>query len=184
MTIEFIYRSLEFSALLLLNIAIGAFGFIPSLLITPVNLDRFGLAGGSVLSVSGEIIGALFGFWLYRYGAKHMPPAWQQLRWFRFFLRQQNAAVFWAVIAFRLLPFAPSGAVTAGAALTRISTPAFFAASSIGKLPAVAVEIAVAFGLTLWLPRSVLYAVIMALLVMVVTAAILRKRSTPKTDAH
>ncbi|MDE4083500.1 VTT domain-containing protein [Planococcus maritimus] len=183
MTIETIYRSLEFLALLLFNIAIGALGFIPSILITPVNLDRFGLAGGSALSVSGEIIGALFGFWLYRYGAKHIPSTWQQQRWFRFFLRQKNATVFWAVIAFRLLPFAPSGAVTAGAALTRISTPAFFAASSIGKLPAVSIEIAVAFGLTLWLPRSVLYSVVIGLLVIVFAIAIFKKRGTPKTDA-
>lgn len=123
---EGLLRLFEFGLLLIANIAIGAFGFIPSILITPVNLDRFGLAGGSALSVSGEIIGALFGFWLYRYGSKHIPSTWQQQRWFRFFLRQKNATVFWAVIALRLLPFAPSGAVTAGAALTRISAPAFF----------------------------------------------------------
>lgn len=181
---EGLLRLFEFGLLLIANIAIGAFGFIPSILITPVNLDRFGLAGGSALSVSGEIIGALFGFWLYRYGAKHIPSTWQQQRWFRFFLRQKNATVFWAVIAFRLLPFAPSGAVTAGAALTQISAPAFFAASSIGKLPAVAIEIAVVFGLTLWLPRSVLYSVIITLLVIIIAVATLQKRNATKVDAQ
>lgn len=82
---EGLLRLFEFGLLLIANIAIGALGFIPSILITPVNLDRFGLAGGSALSVSGEIIGALFGFWLYRYGAKHISSTWQQQRWFRFF---------------------------------------------------------------------------------------------------
>ncbi|AUD13891.1 hypothetical protein CW734_09910 [Planococcus sp. MB-3u-03] len=81
---DWLLRFLEFVLLLIGNIAIGTLGFIPSILITPVNLDRFGLIGGSALSISGEIIGALFGFWLYRYGTKHIPVAWQQSSWFRF----------------------------------------------------------------------------------------------------
>ncbi|MFP8782438.1 TVP38/TMEM64 family protein [Planococcus plakortidis] len=178
---ELMARFLEFCMLLLGNIAIGALGIIPSIFITPVNLDRFGLVGGSILSISGEIIGALFGFWLYRYGTKHIPAAWQQHRWFRFFLRQKKTTVFWAIIAFRLLPFAPSGAVTAGAALTTISAPAFFSASSLGKLPAVSIEIAVAFGLTLWMPRPVLYSSIGIALFIFISAALFRKRSAPKS---
>ncbi|MBT2582191.1 VTT domain-containing protein [Planococcus sp. ISL-109] len=164
------------------NIALGALGFIPSLLITPVNLDRFGLIGGSALSLSGEILGALCGFWLYRYGAKRIPPAWQQHRWFQYFQHQQVKTVFWSVLVLRLVPFVPSGVVTAGAAVTRISAPAFFVASSIGKLPAVALEIAVAFGLTMLLPRSVLYSVLgLGLLVTAVTV-LYRRRSTPPSN--
>ncbi|MGM0898011.1 MAG: TVP38/TMEM64 family protein [Bacillota bacterium] len=178
---EWIVRSLEFGFLLIGNIVIGALGFIPSILITPVNLDRFGLIGGSVLSISGEMLGALFGFWLYRYGAKHIPSAWQQHRWFLFFHQQPGKTVFWSVLSLRIMPFVPSGVVTAGAALTIISTPAFFAASSIGKLPAVTFEIAVAFGLTLWLPQSVLYSVIGLFLAFFVIAAFLKKR-TAKTQ--
>ncbi|MBU9674370.1 VTT domain-containing protein [Planococcus sp. CP5-4] len=177
---EGLLRSLEFILLLIANIAIGTLGFIPSLLITPINLDRFGLIGGSALSVSGEIFGALFGFWLYRYGAKHIPDAWQQRSWFRFFRNQSPRTVGWAVLALRILPFVPSGAVTAGAALTRISALAFFGASSIGKLPAVAIEIAV--GLVLWLPRSAMYSIISIILVMFLLVVLIRKRS-PKTNA-
>lgn len=181
---EWLLRSLEFFLLLIGNIAIGTLGFIPSILITPVNLDRFGLIGGSVLSISGEIIGALFGFWLYRYGAKHIPVAWQQRSWFRFFRNQPPASVWWAVLSLRILPFVPSGAVTAGAALTRISALAFFSASSIGKLPAVAIEIAVAFGLVLWLPRSVLYSVVGMCLVILLLIALIRKRNPKKKAPH
>ncbi len=168
--------------LLILNIGISALGFIPSILITPINLDRFGLMGGSALAVVGEVIGALIGFWLYRYGAKHLPSAWQQQQWFQFFLRQKNGAVFFAVIAFRLLPFAPSGAVTAAAALTPISAPAFFWASSIGKLPALALEITVAFGLVFWLPQSLLYGVIGVGFVGLLLMALNRKRSSTKLN--
>jgi uncharacterized membrane protein YdjX (TVP38/TMEM64 family) len=183
MTSELIYRSLEFAALLLFNIAIGALGFIPSLLVTPVNLDRFGLVGGSVLSVSGEILGALCGFWLYRYGAKHISLSWQQHRWFRFFQRQQTKSVFWSVLLLRLVPFVPSGVITAGAAVTRISTAAFFAASSLGKLPAVALEIAVAFGLTVLLPTRVLYSVLGIGLVFIAALALFRKRKSASLDS-
>lgn len=179
---EVMVRFLEFGLLMIGNIAIGALGFIPSILLTPVNIDRFGLIGGSILSISGEMLGALFGFWLYRYGAKHIPAAWQQQRWFRFLQDQAPKTVWWAVLSLRILPFVPSGAVTAGAALTKISTPAFFTASSIGKLPAVAIEITVAFGLTLWLPRFVLYGAIGIFLVIFAAAAAVRKRS-PNTDA-
>lgn len=181
---DWLLRFLEFVLLLIGNIAIGTLGFIPSILITPVNLDRFGLIGGSSLSISGEIIGALFGFWLYRYGAKHIPVAWQQSSWFRFFRNQPPASVWWAVLSLRILPFVPSGAVTAGAALTRISALAFFWASSIGKLPAVAIEIAVAFGLVLWLPRSVLYSVLGMCLVILLLIAMIRKRSRKKNAPH
>ncbi|KYG58735.1 hypothetical protein AY633_00390 [Planococcus maritimus] len=172
----------KFYMLLILNIGIGTLGFIPSILITPINLDRFGLIGGSALSVVGEIFGALIGFCLYRYGAKHLPSAWQQQQWFQFFLRQKNGAVFFAVIAFRLLPFAPSGAVTAAAALTTISAPAFFWASSIGKLPALALEITLAFGMVFWLPQSLLYGVIGVGFVGMLLMALKRKRSSTKLN--
>lgn len=178
MSIELMYRALEFAALLIFNIALGALGFIPSLLITPINLDRFGLVGGSVLSVSGEILGALFGFWLYRYGAKHIPLAWRRHRWFQFFQHQQVTTVFWSVLVLRLVPFVPSGVVTAGAAVTKISTPSFFIASSLGKLPAVALEIAVAFGLTILLPTGMLYSLLATGFVVIIIVAIYRKRNT------
>ncbi|AUD13890.1 hypothetical protein CW734_09905 [Planococcus sp. MB-3u-03] len=61
--------------------------------------------------------------------------------------------------------------------MTRISALAFFWASSIGKLPAMAIEIAVAFGLVLWLPRSVLYSVLGMCLVILLLIAMIRKRS-------
>lgn len=181
---EGLLRSLEFILLLIANIAIGTLGFIPSLLITPINLDRFGLIGGSALSISGEMIGALFGFWLYRYGAKHIPDAWQQRSWFRFFRNQSPVSVWRAVLGLRILPFVPSGAVTAGAALTRISAPAFFAASSLGKLPAVAIEIAVAVGLVLWLPRSLLYSALGMCLVILLLIALIRKRNPTKNASQ
>lgn len=166
----------EFVGLLLFNIAAGALGFIPSLLITPINLDRFGLVGGSVLSVAGEIFGALAGFWLYRYGATQLSMRYRNHRFFLFFRSQKPRAVFFSVLGLRLMPFVPSGVVTAGAALTALSAPAFFIASSIGKLPAVALEIAVAFGLTLWLPRPWLYALLGVAATMLAGFALIQKR--------
>ena len=46
------------------------------------------------------------------------------------------------VLAFRLLPYVPSGAVTLGAAGGRMRSWTFTAASTLGKIPALAVEVA------------------------------------------
>lgn len=152
----------EFLVLLLVNIAVGAIGFVPSVLLTPINLDRFGLAGGSALTFLGEIFGALAGFYLYRFGASRIPPRFREHRLFLRIHSVDSRQVFGSVLLLRLVPFVPSGLVTASAALTRIRAGSFFIASTLGKIPAVAIEIALAFGLTLWLPRSVLYGLVLA----------------------
>ena len=49
---------------------------------------------------------------------------------------------FLLVLAFRLLPYVPSGAVTLGAAGGRMRAWSFTLASTLGKIPALAVEVA------------------------------------------
>ncbi|ANU24832.1 hypothetical protein BCM40_07580 [Planococcus donghaensis] len=144
--------------LLLVNLAVSAVGFVPSILITTVNIQFFGLYGGAFLTFVGEIVGALLGFYLYRFGFSKVDPKWLQHRFWLKLQQQSTKQVFGVVILLRLLPFMPSGLVTAGAALTRINGKMFWLASSIGKVPAVLLELAAVYGFTLLAPKSVQYA--------------------------
>lgn len=155
--IEYLPVWMEFIVLLIVNLAVGAAGFIPSVLVTAVNIQSFGLQGGAVLTFTGEIFGALLGFYLYRFGFSKANPKWLRHPFWQKFQHQSNKRVFSLVILFRLLPFMPSGFVTAGAALTKINAKLFWLASTIGKVPAVILELAAVYGITQVVPTNVQY---------------------------
>ncbi|PSL41622.1 putative membrane protein YdjX (TVP38/TMEM64 family) [Planomicrobium soli] len=168
----------EFILLLLLNMAVGAFGFFPSFFVTTLNINLFGLSIGTFLSLSGEIFGAILGFYLYRLGFTKMNPAWRSHRFWLVLENQPANRVFWSVIGLRLIPFVPSGLVTAGASLTPISPWRFAIASTIGKIPAVFLEIAVAYGYTQSLSAEYQYGIVAAVLVISLVVWLLRKRKS------
>lgn len=168
----------EFFLLLLLNMAIGAFGFIPSFFVTTLNINSFGLTAGTFLSLSGEIFGAILGFYLYRLGFSKLNPAWRSHRFWLVLQTQPPGRVFWSVILFRLIPFVPSGLVTAGASLTAISAWRFALASTLGKIPAVFLEIAVAYGYTRSVSTEYQFGILAAVLVISLVIWLLRKRKT------
>ncbi|WKA55426.1 TVP38/TMEM64 family protein [Planococcus shixiaomingii] len=170
----------EFLLLFLLNMAIGAFGFIPSFFVTTLNINSFGLAVGTFLSLSGEIFGAILGFYLYRLGFSKMNPAWRSHRFWQALQNQSVVRVFWSVIWLRLIPFVPSGLVTAGASLTAISAWGFAAASTIGKIPAVFLEIAVAYGYTQSLSAEYQYGILAAVLIICLIIWLMRKRKSAR----
>lgn len=175
----------EFLVLLIINLAVGAIGFIPSVLVTAVNLQSFGLYGGAALTFSGEIIGALLGFYLYRIGFSKADPKWLRHPFWQKFQNQSTTRVFSLVILLRLLPFMPSGFVTAGAALTSISGRLFFAASTIGKIPAVVLELAAVYGFTQAVPITIQYILFGVVLVVSIVAFFIsskRKKSPQSAD--
>ncbi|MGI2329199.1 TVP38/TMEM64 family protein [Planococcus sp. YIM B11945] len=167
-----------FFLLLLLNIAIGAFGFIPSFFVTALNIDWFGLSAGTFLSLAGEIIGAIIGFRLYRLGFSKANPAWLKHRFWVALQNQPPNRIFWSVILFRLIPFVPSGLVTAGASLTTISAWKFAIASTIGKIPAVFLEIAAVYGLAKSVSSEFQYGLLASLLLVFLTVWFVRKQKT------
>lgn len=167
--------SVEFMVLLGINLAAGALGFVPSFLLTGININSFGITGGAAISLAGEIFGAVIGFYLYRYGFSKVQPAWKQSRFWAFMHKQPTGMVFLGILLFRLLPFVPSGLVTAGAALTKISGLLFFLSSSIGKIPAVIIEVAAVYGFTQLVPASYQYAAA-AFAIAAISIVWLRKR--------
>lgn len=138
--------ALKFILLLLLNLGIGAVGFVPSFFITAININSLGLVLGSILTFTGEILGALIGFHLYRWGFSKVHSKWLNHKYLKTIKNGSSMDVFKLIILFRVLPFVPSGLVTAGASLTSINGGLFMIASSIGKIPAIILEVAIVFG--------------------------------------
>jgi len=175
----------EFLVLLVVNLLVGAVGFIPSVLITAVNIHSFGLYGGAALTFSGEIFGALLGFHLYRIGFSKADPRWLRHPFWQKFQHQSNARVFSLVVLLRLLPFMPSGFVTAGAALTNIPGKLFFIASTLGKIPAVLLELAAVYGFTQAVPATIqyiLFGAIAAVFLLLFFKSPKRKKSPQSTE--
>lgn len=74
--IQSINIALKFILLLLLNLGIGAVGLVPSFFITAININSLGLVLGSILTFTGEILGVLIGFHLYRFGFSKVRSKW------------------------------------------------------------------------------------------------------------
>ncbi len=102
----------------------------------------YGLFLGTVISWLGEVVGALFMFFFARYFFRCTVEGWiAKSRYLRQVDEYSAANGFKALLIARLLPLAPSGIITAVAAISRISFRDFFLATVIGKLPPVIVKV-------------------------------------------
>lgn len=127
---------------ILFNIIISLLGVIPSIFLTAINIQLFGLTDGTIISITGEALGAIVSFYFYRLGLQkfthnkmnHYPKA-------KRLLYAQGKEAFFLVLSFRLVPFIPSGIVTLFAALGKMSLLSFSIASTIGKIPALLIEV-------------------------------------------
>lgn len=159
--------ALKFFFLLILTLGVGAIGFVPSFFITAININTLGLVLGSILTFVGEILGALIGFHLYRWGFSKVRSKWLDSSFFETMKNSSPKNVLVLIVLFRLLPFVPSGLVTAGASMTTISGGLFMIASSIGKIPAVILEVAVVFGVLQKVPMTYLFIFFILLLIII-----------------
>lgn len=102
----------------------------------------FGLFWGTIISWTGEIIGALAMFIFARYFFRTSIEGWIKKSSYLKQVDDYSAANgFKALLIARLLPLAPSGIITAVAAISRISFRDFFLATTIGKLPPVVIKV-------------------------------------------
>jgi uncharacterized membrane protein YdjX (TVP38/TMEM64 family) len=102
----------------------------------------FGLFWGIIISWAGELLGALFMFVLARYFFRHSIEGWiAKSRYLKQVDEYSAANGFKALLIARLLPLAPSGIITAVAAISRISFRDFCLATVIGKLPPVVIKV-------------------------------------------
>lgn len=102
----------------------------------------FGLYYGILISWSGEVIGAIVMFIFARYFFRHAVAGWITKSPYLKQVDDYSAANgFRALLIARLLPLAPSGIITAIAAISRLSFRDFFWATFIGKLPPVIIKV-------------------------------------------
>ncbi len=102
----------------------------------------YGLAWGTLISWSGEVIGAIFMFVFARFFFRQAVERWIAHSPYLKQVDDYSAANgFKALLIARLLPLAPSGIITAVAAVSRISARDFFWATFLGKLPPVVVKV-------------------------------------------
>lgn len=158
------------------NLLVGAIGFIPSFFMTALNISLYGLGAGLLLSLIGEVFGVWIGFHLYRFGFSKMKAEWREHRLWRYLHSRSANQIFFGIIALRLLPFVPSGLVTAAASATPIRSATFLLASTIGKIPAVAFEVAAVYGFTQVVPVFYQYTVLALLLAVTLLAWFISKR--------
>lgn len=102
----------------------------------------YGLFWGTLISWSGEVIGAVFMFIFARYFFRRSVAGWiTKSRYLKQVDDYSAANGFNALLIARLLPLAPSGIITAVAAISRIRFKDFFLATVIGKLPPVIIKV-------------------------------------------
>ena len=150
-----------------ISILIAVLGLIPSVFITAANILFFGFINGTLISFIGESLGAAIAFILYRKGFRRVAtthlqkyPALHRL------INAENKEAFYLVFSLRLIPFVPSGLITFGAAIGKITLLLFFIASSLGKLPAIFLEAWSVYEVTQfgWIGKAILVVVAIGLL--------------------
>lgn len=167
---------LQLLAVIAGNLLIGAVGFIPSFFMTALNISLYGLGAGMLLSMIGEVFGVWIGFHMYRFGFSKVKNEWRQHRLWYYLHSRSASQIFLGIIALRLLPFVPSGLVTAAASVTPIRSSTFLLASTIGKIPAVAFEVAAVYGLTQMVPVFYQYTIVAILFAVTLVAWFITKR--------
>ncbi len=171
-----VFFILQLIAVIAANLLVGAIGFIPSVFLTALNISLYGLGAGLMLSLIGEVFGVWIGFHLYRFGFSKMKEEWRQHRFWRYLHSRNIRQLFFGIIILRLLPFVPSGLVTAAASATTIRSTHFLLASTIGKIPAVALEVAAVYGFTQFVPIYTQYLLAALLLAATLFMWIVSKR--------
>nr|WP_088328056.1 VTT domain-containing protein [Bacillus cereus] len=136
------YYSIAIPLSILINIVISLLGIIPSIFLTAINIQLFGVTNGTIISIAGEVLGAIISFYIYRIGLQKFThskvnkyPKVERL------LYVEGREAFLLVLSFRLIPFIPSSIVTLFAALGKMSLLSFSIASTIGKIPALLIEV-------------------------------------------
>lgn len=126
---------------LIVSIVVAVLGVVPSVFVTGANILFFGFWPGTLVSFGGEAIGAVVAFLLYRKGFKKISQkALQKYPKAKRLTEASGKEAFFLILSLRLIPFVPSGLVTFAAAIGKASLLLFFAASSLGKLPALLME--------------------------------------------
>lgn len=130
---------------ILLSIVISILGIVPSIFLTVANIGFFGFCYGLFLSILGEALGAIIGFYLFRKGLNKVTNKVTNKvsvnnKVLNKLQETEGLKAFTLVLALRLAPFIPSGLITLVSAGSKIGILNFSIASTLGKIPALIIE--------------------------------------------
>jgi uncharacterized membrane protein YdjX (TVP38/TMEM64 family) len=137
---------LIFMISILAQIVVAVLGVLPTYFITMANIYFFGVAGGFVVSVIGETIGAIVSFYIYRAGFQKMSQgALEKHDKIKKIVNAERYDAMKLIFVFRLFPYMPSGLVTYGAAIGKVDGISFVIASTLGKVPSLVIEVLISY---------------------------------------
>ncbi len=133
----------------MVSIIIAVAGVLPSFFVTGANIIFFGPIKGFFISLLGEVIGAYVSFYIYRSGFKKKIEEQEldKYKLLKSIVKSEGKKAAILVGESRLLPFIPSGFVTLAASISNINIKEFIIATTIGKIPSIALEALVSYDL-------------------------------------
>ncbi len=140
---------------LIINVVIAILGIVPSFFLTVINVQVLGVFNGFLISLLGESLGAIISFYIYRKGFKQVPNSLlNKYPKIKLYTTAPDKQMWLLIIGLRIFPYMPSGLVTYVGAMSRISIINFTIFSTIGKIPAMIIEvfgsILAIYGLNTW----------------------------------
>ncbi|EXX89165.1 hypothetical protein BG53_00530 [Paenibacillus darwinianus] len=124
---------------LLLSIAVAILGLVPSVFISGANAVVFGIVPGFWISLAGEVLGAAISYWLYKWGFGKTRLKQDNWSWLRR-LNEGGRPKQFSILAFARLTPVPSGVITFVAAISSMRYIDFLLATTLGKMPSIAME--------------------------------------------
>ncbi|HWR40107.1 MAG TPA: TVP38/TMEM64 family protein [Patescibacteria group bacterium] len=171
-------------AVILLLFVVMTFTIVfPFMILSGAAGIMYGIVLGILVSWAGEVLGAIVMFFVARYLLRHCAERWICSSPYLKQVDDYSAANgFKALLIARLLPLAPSGIITAVAAISRISFRDFMWATVLGKLPPVVIKVVMGYDLV-FIQENPLRLVALALLVVAIYGVVWwRKRSRPAAE--
>lgn len=163
---------------IIINIVVAILGLIPSFFVTVFNIMLFGYQVGFLISVIGESAGALISFLIYRSGFKEISKNLvEKNSKIKAIINAEPREAFKLILAFRIFPYVPSGLVTYAAAIGKIEVIPFTIASTVGKIPALIIEVIVSgvvIGVSSKLPLKLIITIVSIVLLTFIIKGILK----------
>lgn len=154
-----------------LDVLINAGSIFPSIFISTANGLIFGLPLGILISWLAETTGVVISFWLMRYlfrnAAEKMIAKSSMLT--KIDDLSGRKGLQWMAAA-RMLPYFPSGILTAIGAVSKISSRDYIIANLIGKFPSTALEVVIGHDIVNFQQHSERLAVLVTLAILIFAA--------------
>lgn len=167
---------------LLIDIFINAVGFLPSVFISTANGIVFGLPIGILISWIAETIGVIISFVIMRYFLKESAEKIiAENKFLNNVNNKSNENGFKFMLIARMLPYFPSGVLTAVGAVSKISFKDYVIANLIGKFPSTALEVVLGHDLVNYGENKWRLSIILTVLLLIYLGYLWKNRKSKKS---